>query len=192
MSFSITDWNLNPNRQWYLRMEDMGSDFCVHLFENLADAQADTNIYAQEAEVPFGTDREINLTSGDETVLSYFNEQLTYHMKVSGQDGDPVRIFSVAPFVDLPDINNSIYRSESLIQQKAISEINAHTHIKINRDIGIGNHIPALKVGDPCRINSTRLSLDVMTTVEEVVIVGTVNSLINHIGTVEHTDLNYG
>lgn len=193
MSFSITDWNLNPNILWYIRLEDTGSLFNVHLFTNLTDAQADTNIYAQANDIVFGTDVEIVLVLVDETdLLSFFNEQLTYHLKVSGIDGDTTKIFKVNPFIDLPDINNGIYRSENLIQLKAISEINIHTHIKTLRDVGLGNHIPALKVGDVCRLNSSRLILDSLTNIEEVIIMGTADSLINQIGTVEYMDLNYG
>jgi len=192
MPYSINDWNLNPNQQWYVVVKDIGSVMDVALYSTLADAQAETNIFAEADSVPFGSSQSVVFEPVQSGSISFFNDELTYHLKVSGSDGDPEKIFSIAPFIDLPDINNSIYRSESLIQTRAISEINIHTHIKVIREIGVATHIPSIKVGDVCRVNSTRLGIDVLTNVEEVVIMGNADSLTNHLGTVEYTDLSYG
>jgi len=191
MTFAISDWNVNPNLLWFVKIIDDGSDMLVGLFRTLADAQANSNRVAY-MNSPFGTDESVVLVDDNESVISYFNDALAYHLKVSGADSDTAKIFQVSPFVDLPDINNSIYRSESLIQQKAINEINKHTHIATRRDMGIANHIPLMKVGEVCRINSNLRNMDVLTTIDDLNIIGTKEALINQIGTVQYTDLNYG
>lgn len=194
MAFEIIDWNLNPNILWYVKLRDTGSTFIVELFLTKADADAGTNIIAWQDGLSFGSDIPVLFGNLPDPVVispSKFNEELSYQIKVSATDGSATRIFKVSPFVDLPDVNNSIYRSESLIQQRAIHEINEHTHVREIHDVGSPNHIPAIKSGEVCRINSTRLGIDVLTTIEELTIVGTKESLINQISTVAYTDLSY-
>ena len=193
MSFVITEWNLNPNRLWFIKLSDIGSTMQIDLYPTEADADADTNKVAT-ASAFFGTNVEIilEMTETGTPAISLFNSSISCHLKVSGADSDTTKIFQISPFVDLPDINNSIYRTEALIHKKAINEINKHTHIAIRRDIGIAVHVPSLQIGDICRMDSTRRDMDILSTLDELLIIGTKDSLINQIGTVEYTDLNYG
>lgn len=193
MPFAITEWNLNPNRNWYVKLADAGTDISVKLYPTQVDAAAGINLVA-EGTAAFGTGSETLLimsVTGD-PLISLFNDALLYHMKVSGADADPAKTFHIAPFVDLPDINHNVYRSESLIQKKALAEINAHTHTAKIRSIGIANHNPGLSTDDVLNIQSTVRSLNVLATVSEILISGTPDALIDHVETVEYLDLIHG
>jgi len=192
MSFAIIEWNLNPNRNWYVKLADAGSDISVKLYATQADAAADTNVVA-EGTAEFGTDSESTLImkTGGTPEISLFNEALTYHIKVSGADSDAQKTYKITPFVDLPGINHNIYRSETLIQQKAITEINSHTHTSKIRDIGIAAHIPELKTGDTINIQSALRDINVLSTTTEVLIIATPDTLINQIETVQYIDLSH-
>jgi len=193
MSFAITEWNLNPNRNWYVKLADAGSDISVKLYPTQADAAAGTNIVA-EGTADFGTGSEavLHMNAAGDPVISLFNDALTYHLKVSGADADTTKTFHIAPFIDLPDINHNVYRSETLVQKKALAEINAHTHTAKKRSIGIANHNPNLSTDDVLNIQSTMRSLNVLATVSELLISGTTDALIDQIETVEYLDLTHG
>ena len=193
MSFEIADWNINPNRNWYLKLADTGSEISVKLYPTQADAAAATNLVA-EGTSSYGTGSESVLAMDDagSPEISLFNTAIAYHLKVSGQNGDAAKTFHVAPFIDLPDINNNIYRSEALIRKKATSEINKHTHTAKIRSIGVGNHNPSLSTNDVLSIQSTMRSLDVLTTVSELIIIATPDSLTDQVETIEYTDVKYG
>lgn len=190
MSYSITDWNLNPNILWFVKISDIGSEMQIDLYETEADAIAETNVIASSA-VAFGTGVVVIFADVAAYGISYFNSALSYHMKVTGIDGDTTKIFKIAPFTDLPDVNNSIYRSESLIQRRAIFEINKHVHVRNNMAIGLAGIVPGLKIGDVCRINSVGKSIDVLTVVEDISIVGTLNSLLTDVDNTYYTDVTY-
>ena len=190
--YTITGWNLNPNQHWYVKISDAGSDALVKLFNTEADASGDLNLVAS-GNVAFGTNSELVLImeeNGDPEI-SYFNSLLTYHLLISGADSDPTITYHIAPFVDLPEIDNSIYRDSGLILKKATYEINAHTHMSKNRTVVIVNHEPALSVGNVCTIDSVRRGINTKTFIENIIIEGTKDSLVNQIETVEYTDLTY-
>jgi len=193
MPFALTEWNLNPNRNWYVKLADAGTNISVKLYPTQADAAANTNLIA-DGTAAFGTGSEVLLimsATGD-PLISLFNDALSYHMKVSGADADPAKTFHIKPFVDLPDINHNVYRSESLIQKKALAEINAHTHTSKIRSIGIANHNPNLRTDDVLNIQSAIRSLNVLATVSELLIAGTPDALIDQVETVEYLDLAHG
>jgi len=193
MPFAITEWNLNPNRNWYVKLADAGTNISIKLYPTQADAAANTNLVAEGTAV-FGTGSEtlLLMTATGSPLISLFNDALMYHLKVSGADADVAKTFHIKPFVDLPDINHNVYRSESLIQKKALAEINTHTHTAKIRNIGIANHNPNLSTDDVLNIQSTMRSLNVMATVSELLISGTPDSLIDQVETVEYLDLTHG
>jgi len=191
MPFAITEWNLNPNRNWYVKLADAGTDISIKLYPTQADAVANTNLTAEGTAV-FGTGSETLLIATGSLLISLFNDALLYHLKVSGADADTAKTFHIKPFVDIPDINHNVYRSEALIQKKALAEINAHTHTAKIRSIGIANHNPLLRTDDVINIQSTMRSLNVLATVSERLISGTPDELIDQIETVEYLDLTHG
>jgi hypothetical protein len=189
--FAITDWNLNPNRYWYVKIAQSGPGTGVWLFKTQDDAQAGTNPAALNENLDFGSDVSVVLDPAVPDSISFFNAHLGYHLKISGADNDTPKIFQVAPFVDLEDITNSIYRSSALIRAKAVNEINRHTHMATKRQISLANHYPEIKPGDICRVKSEFKNLDALIIMEELTITGTENSLITGIESVEYSDLNY-
>jgi len=158
MAFSITNWNINPNRVWYVRISDAGSTILVGLFLTEANADANTSRQAYGSTAAFGADLEVVLTNetGATEPVSLFTADLTWFLKVTGVDGDATKVFKVNMFVDLPEINDSIYRNTSLIPLKAAAEINAHTHVHVRRAIALAQHDPAYDIGDIVQVDSTR------------------------------------
>jgi len=192
MSFTITEWNINPNRNWYIKLSDSGAEIDINLYPTQADAQAGTNLTASGT-APYGTASEaiLAMSATGEPEISLFNQGLDYHLKVSGQNGDTTKTYQVAPFVDIPEINNNIYRSSSLISQKATQVINAHTHTSKIRDIGIANHRPGMKTGEIINLQSTFRSLDILATIDEVTIIAGPGTLINRINAVQYVDMSH-
>jgi hypothetical protein len=129
MSFTITEWNLNPNRNWYLFLSDSGSDISVELYTSQADADAKTNLVASGAGgYSAGTQITLSMEDDGTPEISLFNSDLDYHLAVTGQSGALSKLFHLAPFVDLDEINNEIYQSTALFQARVLHEINTHTH----------------------------------------------------------------
>jgi hypothetical protein len=158
MALLIQSWNLNPNREWFARLADAGSSISVELYLTQADAQAQTNRQAHGATSGFGSALGVTLTNdtGAAAPISLFQSTYSWHLMVSGSDGDATKIFRMKAFVDLDEIEHPIYRNEALITSRATAEIDAHTHARIAKDIALGTHIPTLEPGDIVRVQSTR------------------------------------
>jgi hypothetical protein len=157
MAFSIAAWNINPNRVWFVRLADAGSVISAELFLTQADAEAQTNRQASGATTGFGSALPVTLEYdlGATVPVTFFQDE-TWHLKVSGADADPVKIYKIKEFVDLDEISHPIYRNTNLITTRATAEIDAHTHAVIRKEVGLGSHLPDLEPGDIVQINSTR------------------------------------
>ncbi len=158
MSLSITNWNIEPNRVWFVRLADNGSTILVELYLTQAAAEARTNLQASGSSSGFGADLAVTLANdpGATVPVSLFESSYAWHLKVSGSDADPTKIFQVKEFVDLDEINHPIYRNEILIPLRAAAEIDAHTHAAISRELELGSHLPELDAGDIVEIDSVR------------------------------------
>ncbi len=189
MAFKIAEWNLDPNRHWYVRLSDSGN-VKVELYKTQSDAQSQVNLVASGESSGYGSELPVELTMDENgsPEIDFFNSSLSYHLKVSGQSGDTAKIFHIKPFVDLPDISHSIYRSEDLIRRRAILEINKGTHYSLVRTLEMP-HNAALDEGTVMKIVSSRRNLDVLATITEYRVIGTVNSLIDSIEAVQYEDL---
>jgi len=190
MAFSIAEWNLDPNRHWYVRLSDGSTGIKVELYKTKSDAQGQSNLVASGTSDGFGTGKEVTMEMAENgsPMIELFNTALSYHLRVSGSSGDSTKIFHVKPFVDLPDISHSIYRSSDLITRRAVLEINKGTHYRLIRSFSIG-HNPNLDEGKIIRINSSRRNINVLTRVIEYRISGTITSLIDSIEAVEYCDM---
>ena len=188
MSFAITEWNLNPNRNWYVSVSDSGSGIQVDLYTT----QAQTNLVASSTG-EYGAGTQITLTMADAGTpeISLFNSNLDYHIAVTGEAGDSSKIFHIAPFVDLDEINDGIYKSTALIQARALYEINLHTHTTKERSIDLARPFPEISVGDVLQVQSDMRGIDVLTTVTQTAITGTPDSLTAQVETVEYVDMVY-
>ena len=193
---SILNWNIDENRIWFIRLADSGAAVSVELYLTLADAQAQTNLQASGESSGYGSDLEVILGNDSEatTPVSFFQEEYLWHLVVSGQNGDPVKIFKIKEFVEMDEISHAIYRNSTLIGSRAAAEIDAHTHAVIIRNISPGLHLPELEVGDIARLNSARRSVDDFSQVVEHEIVGEINddgtqSLVSNIETRKYLEL---
>ncbi len=157
MPFSIDSWNVDPNRLWFLKLSDSGSDIQCALYLTEADAEADTSPQAAGS-CAYGSSMEIVLTAdpGATVQISFFQGTQDFHFLVTGASGDPDAIVRVAEFVELDEISHPIYRNADIITTRAKAEIDAHTHAVLSKDIALGSHLPTLEPGDVIRLNSTR------------------------------------
>ncbi len=188
MSLSIVNWNIDENHVWFVRLSDTGSKISVELYLTADDAQARTNRQASGESDGYGVGLEVTLVN-DQGTVSFFQEGCEWHVTVSGQNGDETKIFKVKEFVELDEIAHPIYRTGELITARALSEINAHTHAKIIRSLGLGIHVPDLEAGQILRLQSTRRDLDETGQVFEHRIIGTTESLISEVEAVSFLGL---
>ena len=163
MSFDIIDWNTDPNQRWFVKLSDIGSSMRVELFNSQADAQAPANRVAF-GEVLFGAAQPVTLTP-DLTLPAYgdpltkFNTSLSYHLVVSGQDGDATKIFAIGPFTDLQSVEDPLMLTEAMIQARGELEINRGTHSRFYSSLTLARHFPNLDEGEIVTLSSTKRSL---------------------------------
>jgi hypothetical protein len=157
MAFSIDAWNVSPNRLWFAKLADSGSNIQCGLYLTEADAAAGTNRQANGS-CGYGSGVQLVLAadSGATVAVEYFQSGHAWHLKVSGSVSSATKVFRVAEFVELDEISHPIYRNEDLITSRATAEIDAHTHATIRKEIALGSHDPTLEPGDIVRLNSTR------------------------------------
>jgi hypothetical protein len=179
MAFSIDNWNVNPNRLWFVRMYDGTTGVGVELYLTLANAQAQTNRQANGVSSGYGTAKSITLSPdvGASVPVSRFQIVYSWHLLATGYSGNSVKIFQLKPFVDLAEISHPLYRNEAIIPLRAAAEINAHTHASIKRDVDLASHLPELEPGDIMEIDSDRLGAAPLGQVIEHRIAGEPNKL---------------
>lgn len=166
MTMEITDWNLNPNQRFFVRMRVEAIDETtveIDVFNTKADLDADINRVAFAAP-GFGTDVGILLTedstlpsSGD--AISKFNTDLSYHLKFTGLREDTEKKFQIGPFTDLPPVEDALLVTEAMVQARATLELNRGTHSAFHRTLRLDKHYEALNEGDIVEITSTKRGL---------------------------------
>lgn len=162
MSFSITNWNVAENIKWYVRMVDAGTTMSVYLYDTEEGANAGDATYKGYATgVAFGSAKQITLTIVADAI-SKFQEDLDWHLIVSGTDGSSPAVLVVGKFTDLPEIKDPLYVNPNLVVSRATAEVNLHTHSTYELTIELGAHFPTLNVGDVVRFDSTRLGRSVL------------------------------
>jgi len=188
---SVENWNIDENIVWYVRLADSGSAVSVEMYLTQADAETQTNLQASGESSGYGSSMEVTLTNEEEaeTPVTFFRDEYSWHLIVSGQNGDGTKIFKVKEFVDMDEISHSIYRSSGLITARATAEINAHTHAAIVRNVSLGTHLPEIEVGDIAGLDSARRGVDDLSQVHEHQIVGTADSLGSDIETRKYLEL---
>jgi hypothetical protein len=192
----IINWNIAQNRDWFVRLTDNGTGITVELYLSAADASAQTNRQAAGSTSGYGSSLDITLTNDEGAAhpVSEFQAEYTWHLQVSGQAGDSIKIFKVREFVELPEISAAIYRSQDLIARRATAEINAHTHASIIRVAELGVHLPDADIGQIAQITSTRRGIDALGQIDHMIIEGHVTdegeaSLTNTIEVIEYQEL---
>lgn len=154
----ITAWNIDPNRPWFVRLEDAGAAIRVDLYLTQADAEAQANPQASGTSSGYGSDLAVILEQalGASVPVALFQPAYSWHLKVSGAALDPAVIYRVREFVDLDEISHPVYRNEDLITTRARAEIDAHTHAVIRKQIELGSHLPTVEPGEIVRLASDR------------------------------------
>lgn len=181
MGLGVSAWNLEPNRVWFVRLEDSGSGISVELYLSEMDAAEKVNRQAYGSTTGYGSDLELSLTSDPDAPVQISKHQSTlpWHMKVTGSPGDSTQIFKINEFVDLDSINHPIFRNAGLAQVRAKAEIDAHTHAMFTRAVQMGTHLPELKVGDVCSVSSVIRNISELGQVMRHLISGTPSSLVD-------------
>lgn len=182
---SVVNWNIDENQVWFVRLSDTGSAVLVELYLTQADAQAQSNLQASGESTGYGSELEITLMNEEdaETPVSLFQDAYSWHLIVSGQNGDLAKIFKIKEFVELDEVSHAIYRNSTLIAARAAAEINAHTHAAIVRSITLGTHLPEIEPGQIMGIDSDRRGINDLSQITEHEIIGTPNSLVSRIET---------
>lgn len=183
MAFAVSVWNIDPNRIWFVRLADAGSNISVELYATQADAEAQTNLQASGATTGFGSSLSVTLTNatGATYPVSLYQSTYSWHLLVSGADGDSTAIFRVKEFVDLDEIDHAVYRNADLIPIRAAAEIDAHTHAKYSRSIQGGGPILGAVEGAICSLASSRRSLSELGQVATHTLTGTPSSLTSNL-----------
>jgi len=189
MGFSITDFNINPNQDWYVKISQDGSDILVELYLSEADATGGVDMVASGS-TNFGTDSEVTLVmeEGSSVQISFFNSDLEYHMKVAGSDSDTTKTFHISPFVDLEEISHNLYQSQDLLTRRAVKEINEHTHTSLFKDLTLATLVDGLEINDILEIDSDFRGKTTNNIVNTITIIGTHNSLTCSLSAVEFLD----
>jgi hypothetical protein len=171
---AISSWNIDPNREWYVSLSDVGTGLMVQLYLSQSDAQAGTNIQASGYSSGYGTGLPVTMANrpGATYPVSLFQSTYAWHLKVSGSAGDAEKIVRLKAFVELDEISHALFRNADLIAIRATAEIDAHTHAKIPREIQLGSHVPTLEPGDVVSMDSSRRSKNEMGQVSECRIIG--------------------
>lgn len=162
MAFSLDAWNVDVNRTWYVRLSDAGSTILVGLYLTQANAEAQTSRQAYGSTTGFGSSLPVTLTNenGATVPVALYQDTYTWHLQVSGQDGDATKVYRLKEFIELDEISHPIYRNADLINTRATAEIDAHTHAVTRKELDLGSHIPTLEPGQVVRLNSTRRGKD--------------------------------
>lgn len=194
MTMNVTNWNVDENKDWYIRLEDSGSNITVELYVTESDAQHQNNRRAYGSAV-YGTGVDCILTADAGYTIDLFQEDYTWHLQVSGQSGDATKIYKMNAFTDLPSIVHSIFRNTNLISIKSTYEINLHTKYKTIRRIPLGVHIPDVAVGKIITFNSTRRGVTEDNQIAGFTITGRASAngdaqLVNKLDLIKFTNLN--
>lgn len=175
MTLEITNWNISENNTWYVRLFDTGTAIGVGLYTSAQNAIDQTNRNAYGS-AEYGTDSDCILTADSGYSISLFQSYYTWHLKVSGQNGDTSpKIYKMSSFTDLEPIINAIYRNAELVEVKSTYEINLHTHSQTVRMIPLGKHITDIFVGGKITFNSTRRNVNEVNQIVGHTITGTVS-----------------
>jgi len=175
MTMDVTNWNLDENRDWHVRLEDSGTDITVELYTTQSDAQHQSNRRSYGS-ASYGSNSECILTADAGYSVDLYQADYTWHLRVAGENGDSTKVYKINAFTDLPSIVHSIFRNTTLISVKATYEINLHTKYKTVRKVPLGIHIPDISVGKIMTFDSTRRGVAEENQISNMTINGVVNN----------------
>lgn len=143
---TLTDWNVEPNKKYFVKLSDTGSQVLAELFNTSAYAAAGTNRVAY-GNCAYGADVELTLTNDSEyPSITYFNFTKSYHLKVTFTAGDSETTYQVGPFYD-KDIHDTLCYTEDQQLARAQLEINRGTHSIDSKTLLRNDHDPDMRDG---------------------------------------------
>ena len=153
----ITDFNLAPNLQWFVKVINNTTTFGVDIFKTLADSISSINRIAYSINNAFTAATEVSLIN-DTTypTISKFNNDIGYHLKVNISSGDATATYKVGPFYDL-SINDELINSSTQQLDRSTFEINKGTHTKVSKNITL-NHSSSRIDGSIIALNTDDFS----------------------------------
>lgn len=152
---NITDWNVEPNKQYFVKLTDTGTGVKVWLYNTQAYAVAGTNLVASGL-CGYGTDQACSLSNkGTYPSVTRFNHSKDYYLKVTFGSGESTAIFKIGPFYD-KDINEVLLSSVTMQEDRAAAEINKGTHCKDIKTLTMNTHDPTIRDGLVVTLNTTK------------------------------------
>lgn len=150
---SITDWNVIPNKLYFVKLSDNGSQVLVELFNTQAYAQAGSNRVAY-GNCAYGISQEVDLTD-DSTypAIDYFNNSKSYHLKVTFSGSESAAIFKAGPFYD-KEINDILCCTADMQAARAAAEINKGTHSVDTKSLTLSSHDTDIRDGLVVTVNT--------------------------------------
>jgi hypothetical protein len=149
----ISDWNVSPNKTWYVYVNGL----IVTLYDTLADMEALTNPVA--AGIANSTDLTVVLAYVDLDLgtMEYYYQDFAYHLALS-ENIASVHNFCIKPFTDLSEIRHPIYNNSNIVLSRGEAELNVSTFTVLSRELVLGTHLPEMEVGDVVDLTSVRRS----------------------------------
>lgn len=192
IDLEIYDWNVSPNKTWYLYVNGLS----VILYETQADLLAGTNPIALGT--ADSTTLEVVLTTLDEydeydELLGFYYQDMAIHLRLSVSLAI-AHYFKIKPFTDLYEIRHPIYNNTSIVLSRGEAELNLHTYSITGKELVLGTHIPTIEAGDVVNYTSTRRNTSIKSQVLSQTISGEVSdngecSLVNTLQVANYTEL---
>lgn len=150
-TITISDWNVRPNKTWYIKVV---AD-AVTLYDTLADMTNDANPVA--AGIADSTTFQVYLFYEDLSDVELYYEDFAYHLVLSSITSTGK--FKVKPLTDMSELRHAIYNNSNIVLSKGEAELNLHTYVTIKRELVLGTHTPEMEIGDVVNFASARRGL---------------------------------
>lgn len=159
--FNLINWNVNPNRDWYVKLSDAGTGVLVELFLTQASLQAGTSRQAYGTSSGYGSAVNVTLTvdSGATVSVSLYQDRLTWHVQVLGAAGYSTTSFLVKKFFEKQEIQHAAYVNGSLADSRALGEINYSTNIRKIYSLSLAQFVD-MSLGDVVAFDSDRIAAE--------------------------------
>ena len=200
----LSDWNVSPNKKWYVSVKGLD----VALFDTETDMLADTNPIAIGIADPISLEVVLTYVDEYEGDMEFYYEDVSIHLVLSSdlfdeydeydeyQDEyeDLYRYFCVKPFTDMSEIRHPIYNNSNLVLSRGEAELNLHTFTVLGRELTLGTHIPEMEAGEIVDLTSVRRGVSEKSQILSQTINGEMSddgtaSLINAIKVANYTEL---
>ena len=148
-NLEITDWNVSPNKKWFLFVNGLS----VTLYNTQVDMLTEINPIATGNADP--DTLEVVLTYESSGIMPFYYQDVSIHLVLSAEIAVD-HLFCIKPFTDLTEIRHPIYNNSNIVLSRGESELNVHTHTVMGRELVLGVHVPEMEVGEIVDFTSVR------------------------------------